>query len=103
MKKAVLAVSSILLMAVFGFSSAWAGPLAERQVRQKERIRHVIHSGELTRAETRILLREQSRIQRAKRLAWSDGRLTPHERFRLHRMQDRAGWKICRFKHNHRR
>ena len=79
---------------------AFAGRVARRQVRQQQRIHQGVQSGELTCKEIRRLEREQLRIQRAKRRAWSDGQLTPRERVHLEFMQDRASTHIYRLKHN---
>lgn len=61
-----------------------------RQVTQQSRIREGRQSGELTRAETVRLEREQRKIQIEKRLAKADGTVTPAEKRFLRREQNRA-------------
>ena len=73
-----------------------------RQVRQQQRIKQGVKSGELTPAETRRLEREQGRIQADKLNAKADGKVTPQERARLQREQHRASRDIYRLKHNNR-
>ena len=102
MKKMIVGLTLIGLVAVFGISSASAGRVGERQIYQGRRIHQGIHSGALTRNETRYLAREQHRIQHAKRHAWYDGRLTHRERVRLEKMQNRSSRHIYRLKHNYR-
>ncbi|HZP00571.1 MAG TPA: hypothetical protein VFD30_09785 [Terriglobia bacterium] len=73
-----------------------------RQIRQQQRIKQGVRSGELTPAETRRLEREQGRIQADKLNAKADGTVTPQERARLQREQNRASRDIYRLKHNQR-
>ena len=102
MKKAAVVILSALLISLFSVAGVMAGQTRGQHNDQKARIRQGIRSGELTRAESRILRSEQTRIERARRLAWADGRLTPAERYRLKRMRQLAGHDIYRLKHNHR-
>jgi CRISPR/Cas system-associated endoribonuclease Cas2 len=74
----------------------------KRQLRQQQRIKQGVQSGELTPAETRRLEREQGRIQADKLNAKADGTVTPQERARLQREQNRASRDIYRLKHNER-
>ena len=82
--------------------TAMAGSVGRRQIRQHERIRQGVNSGELTRRETRMLMHEQHRVQKAKIRALDDGRVTPNERLRIEKKQDTASRNIYRLKHNHR-
>ena len=103
MKK--LATISVFFV-IFGLvitQSAVAGRVGNRQVHQKERIAKGAAYCELTRSETRQLLRQQHHIRKQKQLAWSDGVLTGKERARLMKFQDRADRNIFRLKHNNRR
>jgi len=61
-----------------------------------------VKSGELTRGETRHLVKQQHRIQHAKQRVWSDGTLTAGEKARLELRQDKASADIYRLKHNQR-
>ena len=99
MKKTI----TILMAAVFSIacvSPAIAGRVMDRQVRQQKRIHQGIHSGELTGQEIRGLEKEQRHIRRSKKKAWSDGKLTPKERLRLERQQNKASGHIYKLKHN---
>ncbi|MEA3470269.1 MAG: hypothetical protein U9R24_00965 [Thermodesulfobacteriota bacterium] len=80
--------------------SAMAGRIGKRQFNQQKRICQGIKSGELSRPEVRTLERKQRRIQRHKRIAWSDGTLTRKERICLDKHQDSASRRIGRMKNN---
>ena len=101
MKKA-LTVAVVAMSAVVWVQPIWAGRVGNRQVRQDKRIHQGIHSGELTRGETRRLVRQQHHIQHAKQRAWSDGTLTRKEKAGLELRQDKASADIYRLKHNDR-
>ncbi|MGN6569542.1 MAG: hypothetical protein ACTHJ0_16405 [Flavipsychrobacter sp.] len=73
----------------------------ERQSYQQHRIRRGVRTGELTRHETRNLERREAHIQRDKRIAKADGRVTPMERRHIRREENRTSAAIYRDKHNH--
>jgi len=54
----------------------------------------------LTQGETTRLENQQSHLKAAEGRMKADGNLTPAERARLTRMQDRASRNVCRKKHN---
>ncbi len=98
-------VMSIIIVAVFSFvcvSSAMAGRIKNRQVRQQKRIHQGVHSGELTRREVKSLEKEQRHVRQTKKKVWADGELTPGERVLVERQQDRASAHIYKLKHNDR-
>lgn len=101
-KKVVTMTAVACMVGMLAVGNAWAGRVAKRQVRQQSRIVHGVHKGELTKREVRGLEKEQRRIQRSKRRAWSDGQLTRKERGKLELRQDRASYRIYRAKHNDR-
>jgi Ni/Co efflux regulator RcnB len=72
----------------------------ERQEHQQHRIKQGVRSGELTRHETRNLERREAKIQRDKRIAKSNGRVSPAERRHLRREENRTSHAIYRDKHN---
>lgn len=76
--------------------------VTKRQHHQQARIRRGVRSGELTRAETRRLERGEAKIQRDKMKAKSDGVVTPKERAKLNREENRESRRIYRLKHNNR-
>ncbi|MFO7965492.1 MAG: hypothetical protein R6U50_16325 [Desulfobacterales bacterium] len=100
MKKAVALAAALAMVGSIGAQSAWAGRVAKRQARQDVRIMRGVKSGELTRCEARHLIKQQRRIHRAKRWAWSDGHLTRKEKAGLRHLQDKTGRHIYRLKHN---
>ena len=74
----------------------------ERQMNQKARIRQGVKSGELTKGEARKLHQEQKTIQAEKQMAKADGKVTPEERAKLRKDQNKASRDIYRLKHNKR-
>ena len=91
-------------MSLFIAGSALAQPatpvVTERQDNQKARIHQGVKSGELTRHEAAKLRAEQRRIRAEKRMAKADGVVTPAERAKLRRDQNRASRDIYRQKHD---
>ena len=100
MNKVIAVMATMGLIGTIGIGSAWAGRIGDRQVNQHKRIARGVVSGELTRGEARVLVKEQRKIQRTKVRAWSDGRLTPRERVKIERRQDNASRRIYGLKHN---
>jgi hypothetical protein len=74
--------------------------VTKRQVQQQARIKQGVKSGELTAKETRKLERQQAKIAIDKAKAKSDGVVTPAERKKLNREQNRASRRIYRQKHD---
>jgi hypothetical protein len=81
---------------------AFAGTprLDGREHNQRERIAQGVRSGELTRPETRRLVRGEVGLRRAERVAKSDGVVTRAERCRLEHHADRMSARIHRQKHD---
>ena len=75
----------------------------KRQGNQVRRIKHGVRSGELTRAETLRLGKQQVKINRQKKHFKADGTFTKRERVAVHKRQNRASKNIYRKKHNNRR
>jgi Ni/Co efflux regulator RcnB len=73
-----------------------------REWRQHERIQQGVRSGELTRGEAWRLRQGNGRVQRVERRARFDGVVTPRERVRMDRVQDRQGRRLHRLRHNRR-
>lgn len=94
---------SLVMVFVLGFSTASMAQgrfYDRREHNQRSRIRQGIRSGELTRRETRGLVRQQGRIARSERRVERDGVVTYRERARLDRRLDRANRNIYRQKHD---
>lgn len=74
--------------------------ITKRQINQQARIRQGVKSGELTKGETRVLEKEQAKIQHDKKVAKADGKVTPQERRKIRREQNKASRDIKDLKHN---
>ncbi len=71
-----------------------------RQQNQRQRIDQGVRSGELNRAETGALVREQRDVRQLERAYKSDGELTRAERVDLHHEQNQASRHIYNQKHD---
>lgn len=74
--------------------------ITQRQVNQQKRIRQGVRSGELTRREARRMELRQAKVQHDKKVAKADGTVTPAERRKLRREQNRTSRAIRRQKHD---
>ena len=72
----------------------------QRQHNQQHRIKQGVHSGELTREETRDLRRERNAIRQEERAYKSDGKLTREERKDLHQDMNELSKDIYQEKHD---
>jgi 2-methylaconitate cis-trans-isomerase PrpF len=72
----------------------------QREANQQARINQGVASGELTRHETKKLEKEQAKIHRTEAKAKADGVVTPQERERLNKMQNKASQDIKNQKHD---
>jgi len=95
----------ILLLAagLFGsvtFAQTATPKVTKRQVHQQQRIKQGVKSGELTKGEAARLEAREGKIAVDKAKAKSDGVVTPGERAKLNREQNRASKNIYRKKHN---
>ena len=71
-----------------------------REARQEARIHQGVRSGELTRGEAMRLQGGERHIDRMECRAKRDGDMTPRERERIGRAQDRESRRIWGLKHN---
>jgi len=74
--------------------------LDRREHNQAQRIRQGVHSGELTRPESRRLVRGEARLHRNEARAKSDGVVTARERARLQHEANVESNRIYRQKHD---
>lgn len=74
--------------------------LDTREQNQRQRIAQGVRSGELTRPETRRLVRGEVRLHRHERIAKADGVVTGAERMRLQRNASRMSQRIYVQKHD---
>ena len=79
---------------------AYASPFTRREARQQDRIDQGVRNGRLTPRKFAHLEREQAAIEAHRRMAWSDGRLSPWEARQLTREQNRASRDIWRSNNN---
>ena len=71
-----------------------------REARQHARIHEGVRSGELTRGEAGRLRAGERHVDRMETRAKDDGVVTPRERARIGRAQNRESRRIYRLKHN---
>jgi hypothetical protein len=95
------------LTAVLVGSTLVAGPIVaatpvldQREHHQAQRIRQGVKSGELTRPETRRLIRGEAQLRRHEAIAKSDGVVTARERARLQHEANVESKRIYRQKHD---
>lgn len=99
MKKIILlAVAALVASAAPGSAQTYRGDV--RESRQEHRIIRGAVQGDLTGRETRRLLRQQDRVDRAQHRAGRDGHVTRREANRIERLQDRASRNIARKSNN---
>jgi hypothetical protein len=100
--KKIIFISALMLSASISVMNAQTTTpkITSRQVKQQARIEQGADNKQLTRSETARLEREQKRIQIEKKIAKSDGTVTPKERRFLKREQNRANRDIYRQKHD---
>jgi hypothetical protein len=88
------------ILTLFIASASAQGP---RDRVRRERIERGFKSGQLTRPETFRLHKDRVHYKAERRRALRDGKVTPMERRRLHKIQRHDSRKIFRMKHNSRR
>lgn len=97
-------ITVFLIAGVFLAASvtAEARRMDKREGRQESRIRQGVKSGELTRGETKRLIKGQAKVHRMEHKAEVDGTITAEEKVRIEQAQDHQSKKIFRAKHNDR-
>ncbi len=96
----------MLVLAIATFTATVAAAqtatprIDRREARQHARIHQGVRSGELTRGEAMHLRAGERHIDRIEDRAKADGRVTPRERARIGRAQNRESRQIWRMKHN---
>ena len=100
MNKAIILCALLVVGSAFASAQTATPRVTKRQLKQQARIEQGVKSGELTAGETKRLEMQQGKIQRDKAKAKADGVVTPAERAKLAREQNRANRKIYRLKHN---
>lgn len=77
-----------------------APPLAQHEIKQQQRIEQGLQSGQLTPHEAAVLHHQDQRADRMRARARADGKVTPAERQRLKRAEQRQNQRIWQLKHN---
>lgn len=99
-----LAITTAALIGLYSVltttASAGTPGLDQRQQNQAHRIQQGVRSGELTRPETRRLVRGQRELRRDERAAEADGVVTARERARLQHEANQQSRRIYRQKHD---
>jgi hypothetical protein len=92
----VLAAVLVALAAPLAAAHPVTPRVDRREARQEARIHVGVRSGKVSLREARRLQAGQRRIRRMEAIAKSDGVVTPRERVRLERAQDRQSRRIAR-------
>ena len=72
----------------------------KREVKQNNRIKEGVKTGQLTKGEAKYLQQEQKEIRKSKRVAKQDGKVTKGERRMIKSEQNQANKDIYKLKHN---
>ena len=101
MKKKIL-IAGIILITSAGIINAQVATktISSRQANQQTRIKEGVKTDELTRPEAAKLESEQKNIQVEKKMAKSDGKVTPRERRIIKKDQNHASEDIYKQKHD---
>lgn len=100
LSRSAVVILLVVLSAGAVFSQTKTPRVDRREARQKARIEQGVKSGELTKQEAAQLDVQQQKIRRDEMKAKADGTISPAERMKLKREQNRANKKIYRKKHN---
>lgn len=106
MKKYFLVIVTLLFSLLFGPTAQAEGSkrapgVRKRQVRQHERIREGVKSGELTKDEARTLREKEREIQKEKQAArQDDGKIDAQERKDLQQKENEVSKDIYNEKHD---
>lgn len=94
---------ALLIMLSFTVAQVSAQSIADKSHNEKQRIVQGVKSGELTKNETKALVKEQVGIRKdIYRAKTDDGKIGPHERAAIKHDQRKASRHIYRAKHNNR-
>ncbi|MEO7311118.1 MAG: hypothetical protein ABIX01_12020 [Chitinophagaceae bacterium] len=97
-----LLFATALFMAIGFSSSAQTQTIKQHAKHQTHRIKNGVHSGELTKAETKNLVKDQREIHQDIKEARADGTFTKAERKAIKKEQRKERREIARKKHNDR-
>ena len=100
MKKFIVAALFVGSFAIASNAQTATPVVDKREDNQKDRIRDGVKSGELTKAEAHRLRKGERHIERTEAKAKADGVVTPAERAKLDKKQDRESKRIYKQKHD---
>lgn len=100
MKRTIFLAAMFIMVAIVTQAQTQTPRADARQGLQRARIHEGRTSGELSRREAAGLNMQQRHIRRSERRIKRDGEVTPREKARLERKQDRASRHIRRARHN---
>lgn len=98
--KSAIIILLVVLSAGSAFAQTKTPNVDRRERRQQARIQEGVKSGELTGKEAAKLEAQQGKIRKDEMKAKADGTISPAERMKLKREQNRANKKIYKKKHN---
>ena len=84
-------------------TSAFAGEVKEREENQQDRIAQGVESGQLTGKEAAHLEKGEAKLEKDREKALADGKMTPKEKRKLNKEENRQSKKIFNAKHNGKR
>lgn len=96
----VAATTCVGAIAVFNPSSASAGPIHDRQIKQQQRIYKGVQQGTITPYEYKKLEAREAKIAAQRYVYLKDGNLTRNEAARLNNAQNRTSRAIYRDRHD---
>ena len=101
MKKLSLIIAAVLFISSGLFAQSVKTPkINKKQKNQLSRIEQGVKSGELTKRETKRLLKQEAKLQKQKKIAKSDGVVTKRERAKLNKEANKLSAKIYKQKHD---
>ena len=101
MKTKLMILVPVVVFVAFVVNAQTATPkVTKRQLNQQERISQGKKSGALTNKEAATLEMREAKVQHDKVVAKSDGVVTPAEKAKLNREENRTSRAIYRKKHN---
>lgn len=100
MKKLTLIITVLFISTTVMAQSVKTPKINKKQKNQISRIEQGVKSGELTKKETKRLMKQEAKLQKHKRIAKSDGVVTKRERSKLNHEANKLSAKIYKQKHD---
>ncbi len=100
MKRTGIAVAIMAAMGVGVAAAQTTGSEVQRNVNQQNRIEQGLQSGQLSTGEAARLEKGEAKVDKMEANANKDGKLTPAEKARIQRAQNRESAAVYRDKHN---